>query len=174
MMAKELSGIGIAAVSIGGILIYGGIKGYSPLKALQNIIQGKPGSIGQKQIAFTTGGTNDTAGTGQSIAGIGGGGHLLSDSEITRLWIAEGGNPAKVNIARCIARAESGGDAKITSSNPDGGTNVGLYQLDTRGKGAGYTVQQLQDPALNTRVAIRGSSNGNDWSAWATAGGCGV
>jgi len=173
-MAKELSGIGLGAVAIGGILIYGGLKGYSPLKALQNIIQGKPGSLNQSESALTQGGINSSAGIGSSVAGIGGHGRLLSDNEIAQLWISEGGNPAKVGIAKCIVRAESGGDAKVTSPNPDGGINVGLYQLDTKGKGAGYTVQQLQDPALNTRVAIRGSSNGNDWSAWATAGGCGV
>jgi hypothetical protein len=168
-MAKELSGIGLGATAIGAVLIYGGIKGYSPLKALQNIIQGKSGSIGQSSTAFTTGGTNSSV----NVPAISG--KILSDSQITQLWIAEGGDPSKARIALCIAKAESGGNAAATSPNPDGGTNVGLYQLDTPGgKGGGYNVTQLQDPRINTRVAIKGSGNGRDWSAWATAGGCGV
>jgi hypothetical protein len=48
--------------------------------------------------------------------------------------------------------------------------NVGLWQLDTKGKGAGHSVAELQDPATNARLAVLGSANGTDWSAWATFG----
>jgi hypothetical protein len=65
---------------------------------------------------------------------------------------------------------ESSGNAAVTSSNPDGGVNVGLWQLDTRGKGAGYSVAQLQDPNTNARVTVFATRNGRDWSAWATPG----
>lgn len=68
-----------------------------------------------------------------------------------------------------IAMAESSGIPTSTSPNPDGGTNVGLMQLDTPGgKGAGYTVAQLKDPATNLKVALQTSQNGADWSPWAT------
>lgn len=89
-------------------------------------------------------------------------------SGLMSLWTSNGGNPATADVAAAIAMAESSGRASVTSSNPDGGTNVGLWQLDTKGKGAGYTVAQLQDPATNARVAILGSANGTNWSAWAT------
>jgi hypothetical protein len=46
--------------------------------------------------------------------------------------------------------------------------NVGLMQLDTRGKGAGYTMTELKDPATNLQIAYKGSSGGADWSAWST------
>jgi hypothetical protein len=73
--------------------------------------------------------------------------------------------------AACHAIQESSGNALVTSPNPDGGTNVGLWQLDTpSGKGAGYTVAQLQNAALNAKVAVSASSDGTDWSAWATPG----
>jgi hypothetical protein len=165
-MAKEGMGIGLASVSVGVIFIYGGIKGYSPLKAAQNIIQGKPGSSGQSSSLLTdTGGTN-SPGTSPT-ASYGG--------SVAKLWISLGGDPAKASIAACIASHESGGNANATSSNPDGGTNVGLFQLDTPGgKGAGYTVEQLKDPVLNTRITIRATNNGRDWSAWSTAPMCGV
>lgn len=164
-MAKEGSGIGIASSAAGLIFIYAGVKGYSPLKAIQNIIQGKSGSFGQNPSALT-----DTGGSNSSVTAPTG--PVGSPASV---WVQEGGNPAKASIAACIVSHESGGNAGATSANPDGGTNVGWYQLDTPGgKGAGYTVEQLKDPRLNTRVAIKASNNGNDWSAWATAPMCGV
>lgn len=171
-MAKEGMGIGLTSLGIGAVFIYGGIKGYSPLKAMQNIIQGHSGSSGQSVSSLTgTGGTNSPTVTGGTVPNLG----SYSSSDIEKLWIQEGGNPAKASIAACIVSHESGGNPLATSSNPDGGTNVGLFQLDTPGgKGAGYSISQLQNASLNTRIAIRATNNGNDWSAWSTAPMCGV
>lgn len=171
-MAKEGTGIGLASLSIGAIFIYGGIKGYSPLKAVQNIILGRSGSFGQNTAALTDpGGSNSSTSTGGTVPNKG----SYSSADIEKLWIQMGGNPAKASIAACIVSHESGGNPLATSANPDGGTNVGLFQLDTPGgKGAGYSVAQLQNASLNTRIAIRATSNGNDWSAWSTAPMCGV
>jgi hypothetical protein len=94
----------------------------------------------------------------------------LSHAQLEELWTSSGGDPAVKNKAAAIAQAESGGSPTVTSPNPDGGTNVGLWQLDTPGgKGAGHTIAQLQDPTTNAQVAIMGSANGSNWSAWATA-----
>lgn len=74
--------------------------------------------------------------------------------------------------ATAVALAESSGDSAATSRNPDGGTNVGLMQLDTPGgKGAGYSVAQLQDPATNMAVAYKGwTSDGHTFTkSWETA-----
>jgi hypothetical protein len=92
----------------------------------------------------------------------------LDHSQLEALWTSNGGNPAVANVAAATAEAESSGRTWITSPNPDGGTNVGLYQLDTKGEGAGYTVAQLQDPATNTRITILKSSNGTNWSHWSS------
>ena len=89
-----------------------------------------------------------------------------SYAQLEGLWINAGGSKATAPIAAAIAEAESSGQPGITSGNPDGGTNVGLWQLDTKGKGAGFSVAQLQDPATNAQVAVSGSNNGRDWSAW--------
>ena len=89
-------------------------------------------------------------------------------AQLEALWIANGGSKAPAPIAAAIAEADSSGESAVTSSNPDGGTNVGPWQLDTNGKGSGYTVAQLQDANTNARVAVAGSSNGADWSAWET------
>jgi len=44
---------------------------------------------------------------------------------------------------------------------------VGLWQLDTKGVGSGYTVAQLQDPATNARITIMHTANGTVWTEWA-------
>jgi hypothetical protein len=94
----------------------------------------------------------------------------LSHAQLEALWVSSGGDPAVKNKAAAIAQAESGGSRTVTSGNPDGGTNVGLWQLDTPGgKGAGHTIAQLQNAQTNAQVAIMGSANGSNWSAWATA-----
>jgi Lysozyme like domain len=89
-----------------------------------------------------------------------------SASQLESIWKLAGGSPAKASFAAGVALAESGGRPKITSPNPDGGTNVGLWQLDTKGKGAGHTVAQLQNPSTNAVVTVAATGNGTDWSAW--------
>jgi Lysozyme like domain len=89
-------------------------------------------------------------------------------SQLEQLWTRNGGSALVAPVAAAIAMAESSGRSDVTSSNPDGGVNVGPWQLDTRGVGAGYSVAQLQNPDTNARVAIKGSNNGSDWSPWAT------
>lgn len=91
---------------------------------------------------------------------------VLSDAQIIAYWIAEGGSLSSAASALAHALAESSGSTTVTSSNPDGGTNVGLYQLDTKGVGAGYTIAQLQDPATNTKLTVQGSNNGANWASW--------
>lgn len=41
-MKSKIDGVGLTAASIGAALIYGGIKGYSLLQLLQNLVTGKP------------------------------------------------------------------------------------------------------------------------------------
>jgi hypothetical protein len=89
-------------------------------------------------------------------------------AQLEQLWINNGGSAATAPVAAAIAEAESSGNAMVTSPNPDGGTNVGAWQLDTNGKGAGLTVAQLQDPNVNAAAAVTGSKGGTDWSAWET------
>lgn len=41
-MKSPIDGVGLATTTIGGILIFGGIKGYSLLAVAQNLVTGKP------------------------------------------------------------------------------------------------------------------------------------
>lgn len=92
---------------------------------------------------------------------------VLSDAQIIGLWLVSGGSISSAADALARALSESSGNTSVTSSNPDGGTNVGLYQLDTKGVGSGYSVAQLQNPYLNTQITVKATGNGSNWSAWA-------
>jgi hypothetical protein len=104
----------------------------------------------------------------EAAAAVPAAGGTLDKAQLETLWTANGGNPAVANVAAAVALAESSGRPGVTSSNPDGGVNVGLWQLDTKGVGAGHTITELADPATNARITVMGSTNGTNWSAWQT------
>jgi hypothetical protein len=130
----------------------------------------------QLQNAAAAGGV--TPGTGQAnpnayaqaiVSGAGAAG-TYSHAQLMQLWKSVGGSAATAQNAACHAIQESSGRPKVTSSNPDGGINVGLWQLDTKGVGAGHTVAQLQDPVTNARITVMATRNGTNWAQWATSG----
>lgn len=90
----------------------------------------------------------------------------LTMTQIVALWIKAGGPLSTAPAAVAHAWAESSGRIGVTSPNPDGGTNVGIWQLDTKGVGAGHSVAQLQDPLTNAQITVRGSHGGRDWGPW--------
>lgn len=57
-----IKGTDVAIASVGGLFVYAGIRGYSPLKAAQNIIQGQSAKAGQS--------TSLIGGAGGSVANI--------------------------------------------------------------------------------------------------------
>jgi hypothetical protein len=98
--------------------------------------------------------------------GAGATAEVMTKDQIKALWTGNGGSAGTARVAAAVAEAESSGRTGITSPNPDGGTNVGLWQLDTNGVGAGHTIDQLSDPDTNARITIMGSANGTNWSHW--------
>jgi hypothetical protein len=91
-------------------------------------------------------------------------------SSLEALWEQAGGSPSTAVNAACHGMQESSGDRYSSSPNPDGGTNYGLWQLDTKGKGAGYSPGQLEDPLTNARITVAATGGGTNWSSWATPG----
>ena len=174
-MAGRLDGIAAGAIGAGALFIYAGITGTSILKALRQLVRGQapPGTLTDSPSSSspTFLGLPGIA-SGAITGALGGGpsGGRYNATSLQALWIANGGDPAQAKNAGCHGMQESSGNPLVTSSNPDGGINVGLWQLDTKGKGAGYTVAQLQDPDTNARVTVFATNNGRDWSAWATPG----
>lgn len=170
MAERGIDGAGLAAVSFGILFVWAGAKGYSVVQIAQNLITGTPPSLGQRENTLVQ--IPSTAVGSASVSPLVHG--QFSNSDLQKLWILNGGNPGKAAVAACIADHESSGNPSATSPNPDGGTNVGLWQLDTNGVGSGHSVDQLKDPNTNAKLAIQGSANGTNWSEWATAAGCGA
>jgi hypothetical protein len=164
-MADNTKLYAAGGVAIGSLFVYSAIKGKSVLSTAQQTVKG------QNPISATTLPNAEPFSTPSPTTAVPViSGSTYSHAELMTLWIGAGGNSGAANNAACHAIQESGGRPGVTSGNPDGGTNVGLWQLDTKGKGAGYSIAELKNPLINARVAIKGSSNGADWSAWATPG----
>jgi Lysozyme like domain len=162
----------LALVGGGALLVWSGLKGKSWSTVLRDIAQGRKPSAALT--AYTIPGTPANAAPG----GIASGGPppaapssgIWNTATLTALWVSAGGPPGAARNAVCHAMQESSGNAKVTSANPDGGINVGLWQLDTRGVGAGYSVAQLQNPFTNARITVRATRGGQDWADWSTPG----
>jgi hypothetical protein len=91
----------------------------------------------------------------------------LNDTEIKNIvtvagWVRDSGQ------ATCIVKAESGGRTAITSSNPAGGQNIGLFQI---WQGNVTHPEYLKDPVYNANVARR-MWREDQWNRWATKGQC--
>lgn len=161
-MAGTINGWSIAYCAAGGIILWSGIAGASISDAFKDIIGGQPVTadgtegIGSAPTADTL---NTNADTPQPVPSE-------TQAQLEQLWVKNGGDQDTAAFAAAVAYSESGGSATVTSPNPDGGTNVGLFQLDTKGVGAGYTVEQLQDPDTNTKITILATQNGTNWTEW--------
>jgi hypothetical protein len=172
-MSVDAAGIG--SVAAGSVFLYAGIKGISVPAALTSIVKGtSPATVPVTQ-AIT--GTPAAAAAGAAPASgfsiatniPAGSAAYSSASAVEKLWTSNGGPADTAAFAAAIARAESGGSATVTSANPDGGVNVGVFQLDTKGVGAGYSVAELQDANLNTQLTIMATSGGVNWTQWGNA-----
>lgn len=64
---SKIDGPGLAAVSIGIVFMYGGIKGYSPVKAFENIIKGRNPNEGQSNTAILTASDPNTPNSGVGV-----------------------------------------------------------------------------------------------------------
>jgi hypothetical protein len=172
--------IPVILIGIGAYLAWFGIHYWDsatkwPTDPLKAVLTGKPipapsgqtpaaGDPNAQQTAEAAGAADTgPAGTAPTVAGN------YTLSSLQALWQSQGGSSQTAFIAANVAMAESGGRPAVQSNNPDGGINVGLWQLDTKGVGSGYTIAQLSDPATNCRITVMATANGTNWSEWADA-----
>jgi hypothetical protein len=180
-MAPKVNGIALGTMFVGSAFLYAGIKGYSITQAIQYIVSGKsPTTLGQKfpiqqsdvQPPLGSGTSSTVApvsnAPSSTFPAVSGGTYTMP--ALIKLWTANGGAAGTAQNAACHAMQESTGRSWVTSDNPDGGTNVGLWQLDTKGVGSGHTIAELQNPDTNARLTILATGNGRNWSQWATPG----
>lgn len=171
-----IDGKGVAFTTAGFVVLWSGVKGQTLKGTLTSFLKGQnPAAASESaptvgvDTSTTPAASTDTSGTAPDVTG-----GAYSSAQLEQLWKSCGGNPDTASVAACIAMHESSGNPDAESSNPDGGTNVGLWQLDTRGVGSGYTVAELMNATTNCHVTIMGSANGTNWSEWATAADCGA
>lgn len=165
-MPGRINGFSLAYTAFGGVVLWSGIKGTTLSSTFRGLLSGQAPSSDQEQIVSSSStSTGSTTGT-VSTANLGSGSAAYTGSGLQALWTSNGGAQNTAAMAAAVAEAESGGSATVTSGNPDGGENVGVFQLDTRGVGSGYTVAQLQNPNLNTRITVMATNNGRNWSEW--------
>jgi hypothetical protein len=169
-MSSGFNGPALGAIAVGGILVWSGIKGASITGSLRQLITGTaPTGTNVNPITSTVTTAPVTGVIGAQSSALPSSG-TYNTAQLQALWLQAGGSAAtKVNAA-CHAMQESSGNPQATSANPDGGTNVGLWQLDTKGVGAGYSVQALQNALNNARITVMATANGTNWSQWSTPG----
>ena len=130
--------VGYAALGTGALILFAGVKGYSVLKAIQNIITGKPANEGQNVSLISAGDSGSNAGTNESI-GPGAGkakkwakAHLADYgwgpeqfAPLVKLWNGESGWNYKANNPKSgafgIPQALPG--SKMASAGADWQTN---------------------------------------------------
>jgi hypothetical protein len=172
--AGQLNGIAVASIGAGALLTYAAVQGKTVLGTIQAVIRGQspstapdaaPASAGVSTAPAPAAGGAAAAGYGIAT-NIPAGQGSYTQAGVQALWTGNGGPADTAAFAAAVAMAESGGSATVTSANPDGGVNVGLFQLDTKGVGAGYPVADLQDANLNTQLTIMATRGGTDWTQW--------
>ena len=169
-MAGKVSASTLALAGAGTLLVYAGIRGKDWLGSLRSVIAGQsPAEAASTPISASATGTAGEA-TDGSVNAILGNGPVYTEAQIKALWLAAGGPAGVAGNAVCHAMQESSGRTSVESPNPDGGVNVGLWQLDTKGVGSGYSADQLKNPMLNARITVKATGGGRNWSEWATPG----
>jgi hypothetical protein len=95
------------------------------------------------------------------------GGRAWTHSELAKLWVQAGGPASVSDVAAAVAQAESSGKPGASSHNPvSGGTNVGLWQIDS-GSHSGASTS----PFANAKLAVSiwraaGGTFRKDWEAY--------
>ncbi len=92
MASNGMSGLAIGAIAVGSIFVYAGVKGFSVLKAGQNLVQGKSGSIGQTAASGNVTASYGSTGTPSTPAApTGGGGSPSANKALGEMMAASYG-----------------------------------------------------------------------------------
>lgn len=92
---------------------------------------------------------------------------VLSQTQLAKLWVQAGGNPAKAGEASAIAMAESRGNTDAEDHDSNGTTDLGPWQINT--VHTQFNPQSLiNNPLYNAKAAVIISNNGTDFGPWVT------
>jgi len=83
-------------------------------------------------------------------------------SQLMALWVQAGGSRLYAPIAAAVAMAESGGNSTaINTSNANGSTDLGLWQINSI-----HGQLSTTNPLANAKAAVKISSGGKNWNPW--------
>jgi len=163
-MPTRLNGTALVAIGAGSVLLYSGITGKSVLRAFQTVIQGgNPASLGKSNPIAGSDAPAATASGGAATGAVGKTFGNYNHAALEQIWVQNGGDRSKADIAAAVAQAESGGNPGASNKNSDGSIDRGLWQINSV-----HGSLSVFDPAANARAAIKISSNGTNWSPWVT------
>lgn len=163
-----VTGWNVTYTALGLVLVYSGYKGTYLSTTFTDLFKGQLDSQDKEPLPSSSSGSgsspttyNETPSSNYSVSGV------YSQSDLETLWTDNGGPSDTASFAASVALSESSGNVTgPPSPNPDGGTNVGLWQLDTKGVGSGHTVAELENPDLNAAITIAATNGGLDWTEW--------
>jgi hypothetical protein len=112
-------GVAAAMMGVGALFVYSGAKGYSILKATQNVVKGQNPNAGQSTQMLGTGG-NALANYDQQLTGAPGGGNASQNKALAQmLAAARGWTGPQWTALNALWTRESGFDN--TAKNPNSG-----------------------------------------------------
>ena len=187
-MANKMDGPGIAAVSVGILFVYGGIKGYSPIKALENIIVGKNPNEKQNSATLVSGDSSGGGGGTSSNGGISPA--SASENDWIKAFLSTIGAPsttANINSLAAWMRHEFGSWPPSAKNNPFATTqkmpgstqfnSVGVQNYASAADGVSANAQTITNGrysgivnALKAGNGICGGAFANEFSTWSGGG----
>lgn len=126
-------GVGIAAVGIGGVLIYSGIRGYSVLKAVQNVTAGNAASKGQS-VSLLADPSASAGGSQTAAGGTGLVGAMMASVGHAYLY---GGAPGPDGTRPWDCSSCVNFNANIKAGLPIPGAKAGQYNANQHGPPTG-------------------------------------
>lgn len=125
-MTKKIDGPGIAAIGVGVVFLWGGIKGYSPIKAFENILKGENPNAGQTSLALMSA----TSSNGSSVSGAQGG--TASQNQAIAKTIAKGygwDSGAEWNALVSLWNSESNWSNTVWNTSASCGNDAYAYGI---------------------------------------------
>jgi hypothetical protein len=184
----KMDGPGIAAVGVGVVFLYGGIKGYSPIKAFENIITGKNPNENQNSASLVNA-TSDNSGSGSSSNG-GVAPASSSESDWIKAFLTAIGAPqttANINSLAAWMRHEFGSWPPSAKNNPFATTepmpgstqfnSVGVQNYASAADGVSANATTITNGryssivnALKAGTGICGGNYASEFSTWSGGG----
>lgn len=151
----QIKTIPLVAIAAGSLFIYAGLRGFSILKAAQNVIRGTAPSAGQKAALLDVPGSGGGGGGGTSAGGLAG----IAQKYVGKLHYVYGGPPPKGTVD-CSSFASK-------CLNEAGVNNPGGAPYDPNSHGPN-TVSYLAWNGAHTVGHNASDAQANDLCVWQT------